>query len=134
MPTKIANPVNLFVSYSQSDTDWTIAFVRELSKRHLFPWFAETEVKIGDSLTKAIDEGLRSSDAYILILNADNASSSNLFFELGAAVAMKKRIIPIIDPELDTSQLPVPLLHYRFLRRTSPEETAELVARAVSPG
>jgi len=55
---------------------------------------------------KAIEAGLRESEVLVALLDAESPSKPNLFFELGAAIGMGKRVVPIIPKGLDPSILP----------------------------
>jgi hypothetical protein len=59
------------------------------------------------------------------LLDAEPTSKPNLFFELGAAIGMGKRVVPIVPKDLDPSVLPLDLRLRRYLIRDTPEQTAE---------
>ena len=122
----------VFISHSHDDSGWSRAFVDALAKKGLSLWYDDLDLKPGDRLSDAIDRALRESDAIVFILSPGAIDSKALFWELGAAVALNKQIIPIIWDDLDRSKVPVPLLQKRYLVRREPDETAEEVARAVA--
>jgi hypothetical protein len=78
----------------------------------------------GDAIRDAIEEGLRSSDMIVAIVSPKSIDRPNLFFELGAAVGMGKRIVAIVPSNFDPSLLPQPLRLRKFLLQGSPEEAA----------
>lgn len=124
--------MRVFISYPHSASDWARAFADQLAKHDLLLWFDQWNIRIGEKLTDRIEQGLRESDAVVLVITPDGIRSPNLFFELGAAVAMGKKVIPIVSEEVDRSQLPIHLLDIRYLIQGTPEETAEQVASVVS--
>ena len=59
------------------------------------------------------------------------AHAPKLFFELGVAMGMGKRVVPIVPRETDTSKLPFDLRSRHYLLKDSPEDTAEELAHAL---
>jgi len=59
------------------------------------------------------------------LLDADSPSRPNLFFELGAAIGMGKKVVAIVPKDLDPSALPLEVRLRRYLIRHTPEQTAE---------
>ncbi len=53
------------------------------------------------------------------------------FFELGAALAGGKRIIPVLSDEVDPADIPSGIRQFQFVREKSPEAAAKRVAEAV---
>ena len=73
---------------------------------------------------------MRNSDAIVFLMTSESVNRPNVFFEIGAAVGMGKRVIAIVSNDLEPSLLPQPLRTRRFLAQRSPEETAdELVSK-----
>jgi ABC-type branched-subunit amino acid transport system substrate-binding protein len=124
---------SVFLSYSQEDKPWAEAFAKALRRRGLSLWLDEGDLKAGeDSVDEAVDAALRQSETVVLLLGPGSVERPSLFFELGAALAMRKRIIPILSEGMERSKIPVPLLHGRYLMKKNPQETAQEVAQAVA--
>jgi len=121
----------LFISYSHSDKDWARQFVESLEHSGLKVWLDEPNIKGGQSWDEALENGLRESDAVVLLISPDNINRPNLFFEIGAALGMNKALIPIVPKDFDYHRLPLSLQRIKFLIRNSPEETAKELATAV---
>ena len=122
----------VFFSYAQEDKAWAESFAEALRRQGLSLWFDEWDIKPGDKLRDALDQALRTSEAVILLLGPRSVERPALFFELGAALAMKKRIIPIVSKDMERSKIPVLLRRVRQLTQEDPEETAEEVVKAVA--
>lgn len=115
----------VFISHSSGDVDWARSFAQALKERGVSVWFDEFDVRPGESVRDALEAGLRSSDVLVALLDADSPSKPNLFFELGAALGMGKRVVAIVPKDLDPSALPLDVRLRRYLIRETPEQTAE---------
>jgi hypothetical protein len=115
----------VFISHTARDTEWARSFARALKERGVSVWFDEFDVQPGESLREALESGLRNSDVFVALLDAEAPSRPNLFFELGAAIGMGKRVVPIVPKGIDLGALPLDLRLRRYLIRDTPEQTAE---------
>jgi nucleoside 2-deoxyribosyltransferase len=114
----------IFVSYSHKEADWAKEFAQALSQRGLRVWIDQLAVKAGESIREAIEKGLRESDVFVTLIDPSTLSSPSLFFELGAAIGMGKRVVAIVPADFDPAQLPLTLRARRFLIKRTPEATA----------
>lgn len=114
----------VFISHSMADTEWARSFAQALKERGVTVWFDE-EVQPGESWRDALEAGLRSSDVLVALLDKESSSKPNLFFELGAAIGMGKRVVPIVPKGMDPGTLPLDVRLRRYLIRDTPEQTAE---------
>jgi len=121
----------VFISYSHDDTEWVRAFADALRRQQVEVWLDQWEIKPGESLRDALEAGLRQSDAIIAVVSRSNARNPNVFFELGVALGMGKRLIPVVSEDLETSLIPFDLRTRRYLLKGPPAETAREVALAV---
>jgi hypothetical protein len=115
----------VFISHSAGDADWARSFAQALKERGVSVWFDEFDVRPGESVRDALEAGLRSSDVLVALLDSDSPSKPNLFFELGAALGMGKRVVAIVPKDLDPSVLPLDVRLRRYLIRDTPEQTAQ---------
>lgn len=122
----------IFLSYDHEDQEWARGFAEALRDSGVSVWLDQWELKPGDKIREALEQALLGSDTVVFLLGAGAARSANVFFELGAAVALNKRIIPILAEDLDRSEIPMPLLQTRYVVRSTPKETAREVLRAVA--
>ncbi|MBV9770123.1 MAG: toll/interleukin-1 receptor domain-containing protein [Bryobacterales bacterium] len=121
----------VFISYSAGDADWARSFARALKERGVNVWFDEFDVLPGEPVRDALEVGLRSSDVLVALLDADPSFKPNLFFELGAALGMGKRVVAIVPKDLDPSVLPLEVRLRRYLIRDTPEHTAEALSKTL---
>lgn len=115
----------VFISHSAQDANWARSFAQSLKNRGVSVWFDEFDVQPGESLGEALEAGLRNSDVVVTLLDAGSSSEANVFFELGAAIGMGKKLVPIVPRGLHPSVLPLDLRRRRYLVRDTPEQTAE---------
>ena len=121
----------VFISYSHDDTEWVRSFAEALRDQNVDVWFDEWSVAPGEPLVDAIEVGLRESETIVFVISRSNALSPNVLFELGAAIGMGKRTIPIVSKDLDLSLVPFDLRKRRFIVKGPPAEIAQVVASAV---
>lgn len=121
----------IFLSYAREDRPWAEAFADALEKEGISSWL-DASIRPGDKWQEAIEQALRESAAVILLVGPRSVGNPFLFFEMGAALAMKKRIIPVVSDEVERSKIPVPLLQRQYVVQGDPEATAREVARAVA--
>lgn len=123
----------VFLSHSFEDKIWVEEFAKALDNQGVETWHSLSDVSLSEDITKSIEEALRSSSTLVMILSSHTVrrSWSWLFFELGAAVADKKLIIPVIIDETGQEELPLPIAKYQYLREKSPVVAAEQVVRAI---
>lgn len=121
----------VFITYSHDDKQWVRRFADALKKLHVSVWFDEWEVEPGDSLPASMEKGLRESDAIVAVLSPEYFRRPYVFFELGAALGMRKRLIPIVPPKTEAQMIPFDLRSRRYLVRGKPAETAEQVAHSL---
>jgi uncharacterized protein YbbK (DUF523 family) len=62
------------------------------------------------------------------LINDESVNNNNFFFELGAALGMNKKIIPIVPEGFSVPRLPLSLQRRKYLIRKSPKETAKELA------
>lgn len=121
----------VFISHSARDADWARLFAQALKQRGVTVWFDEFDVRPGESLRDALESGLRSSDVLVALFDPDNPAKPNLFFELGAAIGMGKKVVSIVPKEVNPDSLPLDVRLRRYLIRDSPEQTAEELSNSL---
>ncbi len=114
----------VFISYPFSEANWARDFAKSLQERGLDVWLDQDRIRAGDPVLEAIESGLRESDVVVLLVTGDALNKPNLFFEIGAAIGMGKRLVPVVSPDVNPASLPLSLRVRRFLVKGSPEATA----------
>jgi hypothetical protein len=125
---------DVFLSYSGKDRDWVGAFTESLQDSGVKNWFDVSSLAPGERWQDRIQEALRDSKFLIVIVSEESMDSPWTFFELGAAVADRKRIIPVITSDIKIERLPSLLRPYQFLRESSPSVAGKRVAEVIKEG
>lgn len=121
----------VFISYSHDDTKWVSAFAEVLRQKNVNVWLDQWEIALGEPLRDAIEAGLRQSDTIVTVVSRSNVNNPNMLFELGVALGMGKRLIPIVAEDLEASSIPFDLRVRRYITMGRPDEAAQEVASVV---
>lgn len=116
---------SVFISHSARDADWAKRFAEALKHRGVTVWIDDLNVLPGESLRDAVESGMRGSDVLVALVDPEYSAKPSLFFELGAAIGMGKKVVSIAPKGLDPNNLPLDVRLRRYLIRDSPEQTAE---------
>lgn len=87
---------SVFISYARSDRDEAERFVEALRGAKVTGWLDQADIAAGDSVPSAIRDALKDSSAVIVLLSPRALHNSWVQFEIGAAEALGKKILPII--------------------------------------
>ena len=68
-PAPSGNRRDVFLSHASEDKPFVRELAAELQKRNISCWFDESEITLGDSLRRAIDDGLRTSRYGVVVLS-----------------------------------------------------------------
>jgi TIR domain len=122
---------DVFLSYASKDKPWASEFGSALRDAGVKIWFDEFNLVPGEPWQERVEEALRASRTLVVVLSPHSAESPWTFFELGAAVADHKRIIPVAREDMDWTHLPSPLRRLQILRESSPQEAGRRVAEVL---
>jgi hypothetical protein len=121
----------VFLSYSAKDRPWVSEFASTLKEEGVAAWFDVFELTPGERWKEKIQEALRASSTLVVILSPNSVDSPWTFFELGAAIADNKRIVPVVIEDIPVERLPSLITQFQFLRESSPREAGRRVAQAL---
>ncbi|HEV3163662.1 MAG TPA: toll/interleukin-1 receptor domain-containing protein [Isosphaeraceae bacterium] len=122
----------VFISYSYVDSDWAGRLAAALAERNIVVWFAGDEIKPGEPFLDRMEEGLRQSAYVVPIISRHSARSSNMAAELGAALALRKLLIPVVEEDAPRDEIPGPIRLRRYLVQREPEQVADEIASVVA--
>jgi hypothetical protein len=121
----------IFLSYSHVDRAWVDQFVRSLADRQIDVWYDFHDIKAGDRWQELVQDALRKSQVLVAVLSKNSINRPWMFFEIGAAVADGKRVIPVLIEGVDVRDLPLLLAQFQGVAVEDPNEAGEIVANAI---
>ncbi len=123
---------DVFVSYASKDLEWAREFTAALKEAGVTTWFDTQQIQPGERWQSVIEDALRESRVLIVILSSHSMKSPWTFFELGAAIADHKRVVPVLAEDVDVSDLPPLVRQFQFIKDKSPREAGRRAAEAVA--
>lgn len=85
----------------------------------------------GEKIADRISKMLRDSDVVIALLSPESSQNPDVLFELGIAVGLGKRVIPIARRNTDISSIPFNIRDRNVIVNTGPKSTAKRLAKDV---
>jgi hypothetical protein len=125
----------VFISYTRDDSEAARNVVESLGDAEVAGWMDEADVNSGAPLSVAIKKAMREASAVIVLVSSQSAYSEWLQFEVGAALAMDKHIIPVVISGGDSEHgLPEWLKDMKYIdaRKLPIGQLKQELARAVS--
>ncbi|HSK73342.1 MAG TPA: toll/interleukin-1 receptor domain-containing protein [Pyrinomonadaceae bacterium] len=108
-------PFDCFISYFHGDKDFVRRMERDLHLRDIHIWRDDSEIEIGDSISGKIEEGLRQSYAFVIVLSPEALTRPWVKEELKAAYALRLagefKILPVLHKECE---IPPFLADYKY--------------------
>lgn len=88
--------VNVFISYARSDRDEAERLVRALRAGNIAGWMDKADIAAGNSVPSAVRNALKRASAVVVLLSPSALQSEWVQFEIGAAEALGKKIVPVL--------------------------------------
>jgi len=90
----------VFLSHSSKDKPFIRQLAADLTERGVLVWLDEQQIKVGDSINKAINQGLIESDYFVIALSENSVNSEWVERELNSALIdeieeKKVKVLPI---------------------------------------
>ncbi len=123
----------IFVSYSHRDERFVIPLARDLMGRGIRIWLDQREIIAGEDWMQQLEEGLKETDALLVVLSPRSVASKYVMQEVAAAQAAKKPVFPIM---YKTCDLPPNLspIHFVDFRSDVPSALDTLVGNLTQAG
>jgi hypothetical protein len=112
--------MKVFISYTQEDKKYASLIADKLREAGHEVWYDRWSLRVGDNLIQKINEGLKETDALIVIVSKNALRSKWVMHEfsaiaLGDLSNKKSRIIPVL---VDKSSVPQYLARYVYVDLT----------------
>ncbi len=113
--------MKVFISYTQEDKRYATLIANALEQAGHEVWYDKWSLRVGDNLIQKINEGLKETDALIVIVSKYALRSKWVMHEfsaiaLGDLSSRKSRVIPVL---VDKSSVPQYLARYVYVDLTT---------------
>jgi len=100
---------DLFISYSSKDKDFVQRLVHDLKAHGIKVWWDEWEMKVGDSLIKKIQDGIKKSAYLGIVLSPNSVSSTWVEKELDTAqiIELERQEVFVLPILKETTEIPI---------------------------
>jgi len=97
-----------FICYSHQDSSFVNRLVGDLSSKGIKIWVDKREIKVGDSITGKISEGIGQNDYLIIVLSEASVRSEWVKRELNAALMkeLKRKSVVVLPLLLEDCDIP----------------------------
>ena len=97
----------VFLAYAQADVEVMHNIRRSLWRQGFTVWSNQTDIPTGEAFKRVVNRGIEEADAMVYLLSPDSLKSQYCQYELNYAVALKKRVVPIlVKPLADAKPSP----------------------------
>jgi len=119
--------MKVFISYSSKDEALATRLVAALEKAGLDAWYQKREIMPGDNWAEKIAQGLKESNAMVVLVTADalesDAVQSSISYALGEK-AFSNRLIPVlVGDSQDFPSDKIPWIFKRLKTITLPRDS-----------
>lgn len=127
----------VFISYSHSDSQFVDELADKLKATGVDVWIDKWKIKVGDSITQRINDGIRASDFLIVVLSCASVNSKWVREELNAATIKnveEERQAFILPALLEECQIPMLLQHRKHANfKDDPEQAFQELLEVIQP-
>lgn len=88
--------MKIFISHSTKDKWAARRIAEDLRKIGATTFLDEKDIRSGQSLDESIKANLRDSNDFLILLSPSSLKSKWVLLELGGAIALEKKIVPIL--------------------------------------
>ncbi|MBT9312740.1 toll/interleukin-1 receptor domain-containing protein [Leptothoe kymatousa] len=90
------NMTQVFLAYAQADAAVMHTIRHSLQRQALTVWTNQTDIATGDAFKRAVARGIEEADTLVYLLSPDSLKSQYCQQELDYAIALNKRIVPVL--------------------------------------
>ncbi|PZV02621.1 MAG: hypothetical protein DCF32_14860, partial [Leptolyngbya sp.] len=128
--TKNANNLMTQVFLCHSDQDQAPAeqIRRSLLRQGITVWNYRTDIQTSQDYNSAISQGIEEADNVVFLLSPASAQSRYCQQELAQALALNKRVIPVLAAAVEPEQVPEGLRNLQHIDLTDNTQASDYVA------
>ncbi|MFP4099722.1 TIR domain-containing protein [Coleofasciculus sp.] len=97
--------IDVFVSYSRTDSDFTRRLNEALQVQGKTTWFDQESIASGSDFQQEIYRGIEGSNIFLFIISPSSVNSPYCADEVEYAVKMNKRVVTVLYRDVPTDQL-----------------------------
>lgn len=97
---------SVFISYHHDDEPQALKLQSLLKREHINACLVPKQLDIGDEWTNEIVERINASYACVVLITAKSAASVQVAHEWSIAIALKKRIVPVLMESVAAVKIP----------------------------
>lgn len=118
----------VFISHTHKDSDLAMDLARRLKETGVKVFPVEKSAVNGESVITTVNLGLEKADEVIVIVTDSSVNSPGLNSQMGAALALEKRLTPIVVG-IEEDELPPFISKYEYVRYADLHAYIPIVAR-----
>ncbi|MEM9484486.1 MAG: TIR domain-containing protein [Cyanobacteria bacterium P01_F01_bin.116] len=107
--------LDVFVSYSRTDSDFARRLNDALQRQGKRTWFDQESIASGADFQQEIYRGIESSDHFLFILSPRSVKSPYCANEVEYAASLNKRIVTVLHRTVDIADLPPELAKVQWI-------------------
>jgi hypothetical protein len=88
--------MKIFISHSSKDKWAARRISDDIEKLGATTFLDEKDIRTGQSLDESIKSNLKNSDDFLILISPSSLKSEWVLIELGGAIALEKKIVPIL--------------------------------------
>ncbi|MEM9007320.1 MAG: TIR domain-containing protein [Cyanobacteria bacterium P01_F01_bin.86] len=115
----------VFLAYAQADTEVMQNIRRSLLRQGFTIWSNQTDILSGEAFQRAVKRGIEAADTLVYLLSPDSLQSKYCQSEFNYALALKKRIIPILVRPLTSTVTHTALAALQYIDLTDNVKTED---------
>jgi len=100
--------VRVFISHSGKDKWAARVIAKELGRLGVSTFLDEKDIETGESIDVSIKENIRDCDHFLVVLSPASINSHWVLVEIGHALALEKRLVPILL-YVGSNEIPPPI-------------------------
>jgi WD40 repeat protein len=123
---------DVFVSYSRRDAGFVHELVERLQQGGKTVWIDTEGIGDAEVFPEAIRSAIEQSDGFVFVISPDSVASRYCENEVDYAVALNKRLVPVLRVPVPDTDLPEPIQVRNWIPFTDPATFDSSAGRLVS--
>ncbi|MEM7796069.1 MAG: toll/interleukin-1 receptor domain-containing protein, partial [Cyanobacteria bacterium P01_C01_bin.118] len=115
----------VFLAYAQANAEVMHQVDRSLRRQGVTVWSNQTDIPTGEAFKRVVNRGIEEADTMVYLLSPVSLQSQYCQYELKYAVALNKRVIPILVSPLASATLSPELQSLQYIDLTDNVKDAD---------